>query len=278
MKVSVITIVYNNKACIADCICSVLSQSYPDIEHIVIDGGSIDGTQEQIALFKDKLAYYVSENDKGLYDALNKGIRHATGDIIGILHSDDLYYEPETIRKVVDAFQQSEADLVYANGQYISAGGDLQPVSTKQEAEGEKSGLQVRVSDVRNEVKRIYRARPFKKQYLMFGWIPLHTTIYVRRELFQKYGLYDTQYQIASDYEISLRWFFNETIKKVYLNEWVVKMRLGGKSTSASLQKKKSTEDLVIIRQYHLWGVVTLAGKIVWKIPQYLLPKIVTYK
>jgi len=253
MKISIITIVYNNKDCIADCIKSVLDQSYPNIEHIVIDGGSNDGTQQAIEPYKDQLAYYLSEKDKGLYDALNKGIRKASGDVIGILHSDDLFYASDTLNQVAETFRATGADLVYAHGQFVDK---LNPA----------------------KVKRIYKAKPYRKRYLPFGWIPLHTTIYVKKEVFEKYGLYEESYSIAGDYEISLRWFKNDKIKKVFLNQWVVKMRLGGKSTSASLQKKKSKEDLDIIRRYNLLGEFTLACKIARKIPQYVLPKIIRYK
>jgi len=253
MKVSIITIVYNNKACISDCIRSVLGQTYPNIEHIVIDGGSKDGTQLQIERFRNQLAFYLSEKDKGLYDALNKGIQQANGDVIGILHSDDLFYDSESVRKVVNTFKNTNADLVYAKGQYV-----------------DKENIE--------RVKRIYPSKSFKKRYLPFGWIPLHTTIYVRREVFEKYGLYEEHYRIASDYEISQRWFQNDQIKKVYLNEWVVKMRLGGKSTTAKLQKIKSTEDLDVIRRYHLCGWFTLACKIGRKVPQYVLPRLIKYR
>lgn len=123
-------------------------------------------------------------------------------------------------------------------------------------------------------IKRIYNAKPFKPWYLYFGWIPLHTTIAVKKDVFDRFGLYKDQYRIASDYEISLRWFSNASLKKHFINARVVKMKLGGKSTSASLQKKKSTEDLDIIKQYKLWGIITLAFKIARKIPQYLLPRI----
>jgi len=249
MKVSIITIVYNNQALIADCIQSAQSQSYSNIEHIVIDGGSTDGTQEQIAPYIDKLAFYISEKDNGLYDALNKGIKLATGDVIGILHSDDLHYEHNTIQKIVEAFQATGADIVYANGVYVD----------KQD---------------HKKVKRIYAGKTFHKKYLPYGWVPLHTTMYVKKELFEKYGMYDTQYEIASDYEMSLRWLTNKEIKTYFLNCNVVKMRLGGKSTSASLQKKKSTEDLHIIKRYKLNGVYTLGFKIARKIPQYLLPQL----
>lgn len=249
MKVSIITIVYNNQATITDCIQSVMAQTYHKIEHIVIDGGSTDGTQRKIEQFRHKLAYYVSEKDKGLYDALNKGIQKATGDIIGVLHSDDLFYEPDTIQRIVSTYKQSEADIVYAHGLYVERNNP-------------------------DKVKRIYPSKPFRMRYLQFGWVPLHTTIYVRRELFLKYGLYDTRYQIAGDYEMTLRWLTNKTIKSTYLNHFVVKMRLGGKSTTARLQKKKSTEDLHIIHKYKLQGAYTLGFKIARKIPQYIVPRI----
>lgn len=253
MKVSVITIVYNNTACIESCIQSVLNQSYSNIEHIIIDGGSTDGTQDKIKPYLDEIAFFKSEKDNGLYDGLNKGIRQATGDVVGILHSDDMYYDVDAIKKVVDAFQHSNADLVYAKGVYVDK------------------------EDI-NKVKRIYPSSDFKKRFLNFGWIPLHTTIYVKQAVFKKYGYYEEGYTIASDYEISLRWFQENSIKKYYLNEWIVKMRLGGKSTTPSLQKRKSSEDLRIINNFKLLGVFTLACKILQKVPQYLMPKLMKFK
>lgn len=252
MKVSIITIVFNNKDCISSCIESVLSQTYSNIEHIIIDGNSTDGTQQIIEKYRNDIAYYISEKDNGLYNALNKGIRQATGDIIGLLHSDDLFYNNDTISQIVKTFEKNDADLVYANGQYV----DKQNIK---------------------HVKRIYKSKPFRKRYLSVGWIPLHTTIYVKKEVFEEYGLYNESYTIASDYDISIRWFKNDKIKKYFLNQWVVKMRLGGKSTSAQLQKKKSTEDLKIIREHKLFGSFTLFCKISSKIPQYLLPKFIKY-
>lgn len=247
MKISIITIVYNREYCIADCIQSVLNQTYKNIEHIVIDGGSTDGTQKQIEPLTDKIAVYISEKDDGIFDALNKGIKNSTGDVIGILNSDDFFYQPETIDKVVQAFIHSGADLVYAKGLFVDQN-DL------------------------SKVKRIYPSKPFQKRYLFYGWIPLHTTIFVRREVFSRYGLYNPGYTIASDYEMSIRWFRNDRIKKFFLNEWVVNMRLGGLSTSAKLQFRKSKEDLRIINRYRLNGLFTLACKIGRKIPQYIVP------
>jgi len=253
MKISIITIVYNRVSCITNCIESVLNQTYSNIEYLVIDGGSTDGTQQKIEHYKDRIEYYISEKDEGIFDALNKGIKNATGDVIGILNSDDFYYQPDTIKNVIEAFQSSGADLVYAKGLFVD----------KENPE---------------KVKRMYPSKPFRKRFLYFGWIPLHTTIFVRQEIFKKYGLYNPGYSIASDYEISLRWFKNDGIKKIFLNEWVVKMRLGGLSTSAKLQIKKSREDLRIIKRYKLNGLFTLACKIGRKIPQYIIPQIIGFK
>lgn len=249
MKISIITIVYNRRYCIADCIRSVLDQTYENLEYLVIDGGSTDGTQQEILPYMDRIACYISEKDGGNYDALNKGIRKATGDVIGILNSDDFFCGPDTLTKIAKAFKESGADLIYGKGLFVD----------KRDT---------------GKIKRMYSSRPFQKSLLLYGWIPLHTTIFVRRELFLKYGLYDSQYSIASDYEISLRWFNNDEIRKFFLNEWVVKMRLGGLSTSASLQLKKSREDLRIIRMYRLKGIFTLVCKIGRKIPQYVRPQL----
>lgn len=249
MKISIITIVYNRQYCISECIKSVLEQTYDNVEYLVIDGGSTDGTQSEIAPYRKHLAYYVSEKDKGIFDALNKGVQHATGDVIGILNSDDLFYQPDTLEKVAEAFKTSQAGIVYAKGLFVD---NKQP----------------------HKIIRMYGSKPFKKRYLNFGWIPLHTTIFVRKEVFSRYGLYNHGFKIASDYDISLRWFQNDDISKYFLNQWVVKMRMGGLSTSPKLQLTKSREDLRIIRRYGLSGYFTLFCKIGRKVPQYLRPKL----
>jgi glycosyltransferase len=247
VKISIISIVYNNEDHILDCINSVNNQKYDNMEYIIIDGGSTDGTVKKIEENNDRIDVFISEKDKGLYDALNKGIKKATGDVIGILHSDDVFFNQNVLLKVASAFKESKADLVYGKGVYVS-----------------KTNL--------SKMKRIYSSNNFNKAYLYFGWIPLHTTIFVKKHIFEKYGLYDLSYSIASDYEISLRWFLNDEIKKYYLDCFFVKMRLGGKSTTTKLQKKKSSEDLEIIKSYNLWGVITLFFKIARKIPQYIKP------
>lgn len=249
MKISIITIVFNREKFITDCIESVLNQTYPQVEYLIIDGGSTDGTQKKIEAYRDKIDYYISEKDEGIFDALNKGISNATGDIIGILNSDDFFSSPEVLSEIASAFQASQADLVYAKGLFVD-------------------------KDRPEKIKRMYPSNVFRKWFLSFGWIPLHTTIFVKKEVFEKYGLYNPGYTIASDYEISLRWFNNDNIKKYFLNKWVVKMRLGGLSTSANLQLKKSQEDLRIIKKYKLNGLFTLAFKIGRKVPHYLIPQV----
>ncbi len=252
MKVSIITACFNRERTISGAIESVLSQKYDNIEYIIIDGLSRDKSVDIINRYEKNIDIIVSEKDTGMYNAINKGIVKSTGDIVGLLHSDDFFYDDNTIQKIVDKFYESSADVVYANGLYVD-------------------------EDDIAKIKRVYRAKVFKNRYLYFGWIPLHTTIFVKKEVFEEYGLYQENFKIASDYEISLRWFKNKQLKKVFLNDWVVKMRLGGKSTDLKQQKVKSKEDLEIIKQYNLWGIITLIFKILRKIPQYLLPKIIKF-
>lgn len=230
---------------IESCIKSVLSQTYENIEYIVIDGNSTDGTKEIIEKYIDRIDFYLSEDDNGIYNALNKGVKCASGDVVGILHSDDEFYDVDTVQSITNCFVKNNVDLIYANGLYVN----------KKHPE---------------KITRIYDSKPFKKRFLNYGWIPLHTTIYVKKGVFDKYGNYDEGYSIASDYDISLRWFKNELISKHFLDRFVVRMKLGGKSTTSSLQKKKSAEDLEIIRKHQLLGYFTLLCKIVRKIPQYI--------
>ena len=253
MKISIITVVYNNEDTIAECIESVLSQTYQNIEYIIIDGNSTDGTKEKIKPYLERIDYFSSEPDSGIFDAYNKGITRATGDIVGVLNSDDFFYSEKTIEKIVKAFEVSGSDLVYGKGVFVS-----------------KENPEV--------VKRIYPSNRFKNSHLLFGWIPLHPTIYVKRKIYEEYGLYNKNYSIAGDYDISLRWFKNEQIEKFFLKDWIVKMRLGGKSTTLALQKKKSSEDIKIIKYHKLAGYLTLIFKIGRKIPHHLIPRIVDSK
>lgn len=253
MKVSIITIVYNNELCIQSCIDSVSSQTYKNIEYILIDGGSTDTTNSIIKNNLEKIDCYVSEPDEGLYNALNKAIKLATGDVVGLLHSDDLFFDKDVVNLYVKTFRNKKVDVVYADGLYV-----------------ERDNI--------NNVKRVYKGEDFLGSSLNLGWIPLHTTIFVKNKLFETHGLYDESYSIAGDYDISLRWFTDEKIKKTYIDKATVLMRLGGKSTTVNLQKKKSKEDIEIIRKHKLLGLFTLFCKIGRKIPQYFKPNLKKYR
>ncbi|WP_347159291.1 glycosyltransferase family 2 protein [Pontibacter chitinilyticus] len=205
MKISIITIVYNNCETIAEAIESVLSQTYPDIEYIVVDGLSTDGTVEVVERYRDRITTFVSGKDKGLYDAINKGISLATGEVVGLLHSDDLFYSPEAVAAVAAAFLASETDSVY---------GDL---------------LYVQKEDT-NKVVRNWVSGAYSRENFIYGWMPPHPTFYVKRACFEKYGLYNTQLKSAADYELMLRFLYKHHLTTSYIPEKLVKMRVGGKS------------------------------------------------
>ena len=205
MKISIITIVYNNRETIADAIVSVLSQTYPDIEYIVVDGGSTDGTVDVVNAYKDSISVFISEKDNGLYDAINKGIGLATGDVVGLLHSDDLFESDETIARIVAAFKQHGTESVY---------GDL---------------LYVRKEDT-GSVVRNWVSGKFNRKDFLYGWMPPHPTFYVKREVYLRLGLYNTQFKSAADYELMLRYLYKHNVSTAYIAEKLVKMRVGGKS------------------------------------------------
>lgn len=212
MTVSIITVVYNGADTIAEAIDSVLEQTYPDIEYIVIDGGSTDGTQAIVARYGNRISQFVSEPDHGLYDAMNKGIRRATGDIIGLLNADDLYRHPDVVRRIVGTFEQHGADAVY---------GDL--VYAQRHAP--------------DQVTRYWRAGTYRPGAFLRGWMPPHPTFFVRTAVYQQHGYFNTNLRSAADYELMLRFVHKHQIQVAYLNEVVVVMRLGGLSNS-SLQNR----------------------------------------
>ena len=204
-KISLITVTYNSAQTLRDTIQSVLSQSYPNVEYIIIDGLSNDSTVDIIReceLYFNGCLLWISEKDMGLYDAMNKGFHLATGDVIGIINSDDLLAEPTAIEKVMRTFEEHpEADAVYADLYYV--------------AQNNTSKI------VRHWVSG--KQRPFKD-----GWHPAHPTFYVKRNVYQKYGVFDLEFRFAADFELMLRLIEREHIKLVYLPEPLVRMRLGG--------------------------------------------------
>lgn len=206
MKVSIITVCFNSEKTIAQTIESVLNQTYHDIEYIIIDGKSADGTvnviKEYVPLFGEKIKW-VSEKDKGLYDAMNKGIKVSSGDIIGILNSDDVYYDNRVIENVVSMIEESQADVLYSNIEFFK------------EVQG------------RDIIVRKWIARTGK---VRFGWIPPHPGVFVKKEVYEKLGGYDISLDIAADYDFLFRIFSDKHLKTIYYNNYTVKMRVGGKS------------------------------------------------
>lgn len=203
--VSIITAVLDNKNYIKTAIESVLSQKYANIEYIIIDGGSKDGTLDVINGYKDKIARIISEKDKGIYDAMNKGIRHASGEIIGILNSDDFYCDNEIIKTIVSEMEKKNADACWGDLVYV-----------------EKENT--------NKVIRYWKSSDYTPEKFKKGWVPPHPTFFVKKKIYDKYGLFNLDFPIAADYEIMLRFLEKNKVKPCYVSKTMVKMRIGGKS------------------------------------------------
>lgn len=209
MKISIITAAYNSAKTLEDTLQSVLSQTYHDIEHIVVDGGSTDGTQDLIKRFEPLYGgrlRWISEKDNGIYDAMNKGLRMATGDVVGILNSDDYFTTPDVVAQVAETMADKTLDAVYGDIHFIRDG---QP----------------------GKCIRYYSSKLFRPFCLRFGFMPAHPSFYCRREIFSKAGLYKTGYKIGSDYEMMVRLFMVHKIKARYIPYDFVTMRTGGAST-----------------------------------------------
>lgn len=240
LKISVVTVTYNCAATIADCLASVASQQGVRHEHVVIDGASRDGTRELLEQHRQQLAILVSEPDAGLYDALNKGIARCTGDVVGFLHADDLYAGPQVLAQVAAAFADPRVDAVYGDLQYVS-----------QHDAG--------------QVVRHWRSTPFTRRQLEWGWMPPHPTLYLRRGVYDRLGVFDTRYRIAADYDFILRLFTQPGLKATHLPEVLVKMRVGGAS-NRSLRNivRKSVEDWRALRRNGV-GALSGVGALLWK-------------
>ena len=207
MKISIITVVFNGEKTIRDCIESVVNQSYKDIEYIIIDGKSTDSTPEIIRSYGTKIAVFLSEKDAGIYDAMNKGIKLATGDVIGILNADDLYKDIFVIEKIVNTLKKTQAESIYADLLYVD-------------------GID------KTQVKRYWKSGSYKRQNFLYGWMPPHPTFFVKRASYEKYGLYRTDLGSAADYELMLRMLYKHSISVAYLPEVTTLMRVGGVSNS----------------------------------------------
>ncbi|MBK5930059.1 glycosyltransferase family 2 protein [Halochromatium salexigens] len=247
MKISVVTTLHNAVDTIGDCMDSMASQSYADREHLVMDGGSADGTLEILQRRRDQLAVLVSERDGGTYDGLNKGIAHATGDVLGILHGDDVYADGEVLAQVARAFADPAVDAVYGDLVYVAA-------------------------EDTTRVIRYWRAGEYRPQRLRWGWMPPHPTLFLRRSLYERFGVFDTRYSIAADYDLMLRMLTQLQGRVLYLPEVLVRMRLGGVS-NRSLRNllRKSWEDYQALHSNQVGGLGALAWKNVSKLPQFFV-------
>ena len=208
MKISIITVTYNSGATLADTMASVVRQDYADIEHLVIDGGSTDDTKDIVEKYRRESGrniVFVSEKDEGIYDAMNKGIAMATGDVVGILNSDDFFTSDDVISTVAGAFAREDIDAVYGDVHYVSAENTAKCV-------------------------RYYSSRLFRPFWLRFGFMPAHPSFYVKRQKYDEAGGYKLDYKIGADYEMMVRMFFIEKIKAKYISKDFVSMRTGGVS------------------------------------------------
>lgn len=247
MKISIIIAVRNSHATIATALDSALAQDHPETELIVIDGASTDGTLAVLAAHRAQLAVLVSEPDRGIYDALNKGIARASGNVVGFLHADDLYADAHVLARIAAAFADPEVDAVYGDLVYVSQ------------------------ADT-GRVIRHWRAGGYRPARLRWGWMPPHPTLYLRRALYERHGGFDLQYRIAADYDLMLRVLSRLTGRVVYLPEVLVRMRMGGIS-NRSLRHilRKSWEDYRALRANRMGGIAALAWKNLSKAPQFFL-------
>lgn len=246
MKISIITAVHNNCDTIEDTIQSVLAQKYENVEYIIVDGGSTDGTLDIIKKYPDSIARWVSERDNGIYDALNKGLTMATGDIIGFLHADDLYAHGMVLDLVVSRILNCGAESCY---------GDL---------------LYVHKNNTDRKV-RYWKSGPYRHGLFKRGWMPPHPTFFARKHVFEKYGCFNTDFKIAADYELMLRFMEKNRISTHYIPDVLIKMRVGGAS-NRNLKNMiiKSSEDYKAWKVNNLdGGLYTILLKNISKLPQF---------
>jgi glycosyltransferase involved in cell wall biosynthesis len=218
LKVSIVTICYNNASTIEDTLKSVVNQNYANIEYIIIDGRSTDNTIQIVEKYRSGISKIISEPDEGIYFALNKGIACATGEIVAILHSDDFYPDNNVITEVVKAFKESRADTVY---------GDLQYVDRKNT----------------NDIKRYWKSGSYSPGLFIKGWMPPHPAFFVKKKCYEQFGSFNTLLKSAADYEFMLRLLHKNKCSTFYIPKVLVKMRTGGKSNISILNRIKANRE-----------------------------------
>ena len=221
MTITIITATYNSAKTVKDTFESILRQSYTDYEYLIIDGASKDETLALIKQYEPRFEgrmKYISEPDKGLYDAMNKGLKMATGDVVGILNSDDFYTSDDALQTIADAFNANDIDATYGDIHFVN-------------------------DDDLTKMVRYYSSSVFKRSYMRFGLMPAHPSFYCRKSVYDKYGYFDTSYRVAADFENLLRLIFINRIKTLYISKDFVTMRTGGASTAGLGSRKQIMRD-----------------------------------
>lgn len=245
MKISVVTAVMNGGNALGRAVDSLKLQGYTNLEHIVQDGGSTDGTLDYLADHGHPAMSLQSRADGGIYEAINRGIRRATGDVIGLLHADDTLASNNVLGQISVALQDPTIDGIYGDLEYVAR-------------------------DNPDRVIRYWKAGPYARPRLSRGWMPPHPTLYLRREVFARAGLYDTSYRISGDYDGMLRWLTKGRIRLGYIPQVMVRMQIGGASNRSFAQMlRKSREDYRAIKQNDVGGIGTLIAKNLSKLPQF---------
>jgi len=261
MKVTLITATYNRRNTVETAIRSVLEQDYPDIEYLIMDGASTDGTVEfmrellehearegatELIRQHAREAKLVSEPDRGMYEALNKGMRRAKGDVIGLVHSDDWLLEHDVVSRYVRAFERTAADLVYADGRFVDEHDPERPI-------------------------RLWVSGRYRRWKVSLGWLPLHPTTFIRRAALNFEMLYDEHYRVAADTKFLIYYLHEAPLRVAYLPQYVMAMRMGGLSTNPQHSRKIWAEDVSIYRAYGFATPRLLkVMKMGWKVPQFV--------
>lgn len=249
MKISIITVCFNAGQTLGDTLDSVAIQTFQNIEHIVVDGGSVDGTLDILKSITAPFFNWISEPDQGIYDAMNKGIAMATGEVIGTLNADDFYYDNTVLSQVAEVFADPSIEACYADLIYVD---QLDS----------------------NKVVRYWRSCDFKQGLFEKGWMPAHPTFFVRRSVYEKLGVFDLDYRRQADFELTMRFLAINCITSIYLPKIWVKMRMGGVSNNSVLGVIKGN-----LEAYHacrknglnVWMLTFIFRKVLSRIPQFFL-------
>ena len=245
MKISIITVSRNSSGTIRDTLQSVAMQTYHDVEHLIIDGASTDATLDIVKAHGSRVTTLVSEKDNGIYDAMNKGLRLATGDFVGFLNADDCFAQADSVARIAAAAETPQVDAVYGDLLYV-------------------------LKDRPEQAIRYWRSGAFSPSRLRFGWMPPHPTLYIRRSRIARHGVFDSRLRISADYDFALRYLKLAGLGVAYVPTVLVRMRTGGASNrSLAALLNKSREDLQALRQNEVGGLFSLMSKNVRKLPQF---------